>query len=274
MKDARSARGDARLSDFLTPVGLSELPIYLEAMRQHLLIFLSAGPFLIDRLITWFWPSGRKWLDNWPHRRSFLLWVVIFGAFYAGFLAWREEHDRPQKIDATASEAPRQSIIPVPPTQPANDNTGQIQWDGDIFIYGNGDSKTPAIKILMYRGTNIGRSEIQLHDAFLISGDTGERIPLLVSIPYGRLDGENIPVDQTNPIPAGARIQLVAEWKPSLQLLEFYNQWGKINMQIDYNDTHYKRSFDDEHMKMALTRDIVGADLLLGIPRVTKKTNQ
>ncbi len=45
-------------------------------------------------------------------------------------------------------------------------------------------------------------------------------------------------------------------------------------MQMDYNDTHYKRSFDDEHMKMVLTRDIVGAELLLGIPRVTKKTNQ
>src|SRR5208283_327541 len=24
---------------------------------------------------------------SWPHRRSFFLWVIIFGAFYAGFLA-------------------------------------------------------------------------------------------------------------------------------------------------------------------------------------------
>jgi hypothetical protein len=71
---------------------LSDFYNYLAILREHWLAFMSAGPFLVDRLITWFWPWGRYKLDTFPHRRQIFLWFIVFGVFWAGFSAWRDEH--------------------------------------------------------------------------------------------------------------------------------------------------------------------------------------
>jgi hypothetical protein len=55
---------------------------------------MSAGPFLADRLITWFWPWGRQKLDALPHRRQVFLWLMVAGVFWSGFLAWRDEKQK------------------------------------------------------------------------------------------------------------------------------------------------------------------------------------
>jgi hypothetical protein len=68
---------------------------------------MSAGPFLADRLITWFWPWGRKQLDNWRHRRQIFLWLIIIGVFWAGFSAWREERDQRLTAEAARDQAQR-----------------------------------------------------------------------------------------------------------------------------------------------------------------------
>jgi citrate synthase len=33
-------------------------------------------------------------IDNLPHRRQIFLWLIMFGVFWAGFSAWREEKDQ------------------------------------------------------------------------------------------------------------------------------------------------------------------------------------
>jgi len=53
---------------------------------------MSAGPFLADRLITWLWPWGRRFLDGFPHRRQIFVWLIVLGVFWAGFAAWKDEH--------------------------------------------------------------------------------------------------------------------------------------------------------------------------------------
>jgi hypothetical protein len=66
---------------------------YILALASHWLALMSAGPFLIDRLVTWFWPAARRWLDGWHHRRSFLLGILLVGVFAAGFLVWKQERE-------------------------------------------------------------------------------------------------------------------------------------------------------------------------------------
>ena len=44
---------------FFENMSLSEFYIYLSLLPTHWLAFMSAGPFLLDQLISWFWPSGR-----------------------------------------------------------------------------------------------------------------------------------------------------------------------------------------------------------------------
>ena len=79
---------------------------------------MSAGPFLADRLATWFCPWCRQTLDSLPHRRQIFLWLIVAGVFWSGFAAWREEHRT--RVDAenklTALPAPKQP--PAPPRDP------------------------------------------------------------------------------------------------------------------------------------------------------------
>jgi hypothetical protein len=146
-------------------------------------------------------------------------------------------------------------------------DSGPIRWEHEISFYGS----TEGIAYTMLRGINTSSSPIQMDGASFTSGLTGDSHPLLVSIPFGRLDGEKISVDRTNPVPPGAKIQLIAEWKPAISLMDFVKQWGNIHLLIEYGDIKYKRVFDEDYMRSTLVRDIVGADLALGVPRVTKK---
>ena len=73
---------------------MSEFGAYIAALFIHLVPVLGAGPFLLDRLITWFWQRGRKWLDEHPQRRRIYSWCFLLSLFFAGFTAWKDEHDR------------------------------------------------------------------------------------------------------------------------------------------------------------------------------------
>jgi hypothetical protein len=74
---------------------------------------MSAGPFLIDRLVTWLWPWGRKQLDNLPHRRQIFLSLIIIGVFWAGFSAWREEKAQRIAADSAREQAQRELAQPA-----------------------------------------------------------------------------------------------------------------------------------------------------------------
>jgi len=73
---------------------LQDFRTYVDLLQGHWLAFMSAGPFLIDRLVTWLWPWGRRQLDNLPHRRQLFLWLIIAGVFWSGFASWREQQHR------------------------------------------------------------------------------------------------------------------------------------------------------------------------------------
>jgi hypothetical protein len=70
---------------------------YIQAVFGHWLALMSAGPFFLDRMITWFSSNGRKWLDQWPHRRRTLAVIMAIGVFLAGFQTWKEERGSAQK---------------------------------------------------------------------------------------------------------------------------------------------------------------------------------
>lgn len=67
---------------------------YLQALYGHLVWFLGAVPFFIDRVFSLLWPAYRKFLDRWRWRQQFWIWVFVVCAFVASFLAWRDEYLR------------------------------------------------------------------------------------------------------------------------------------------------------------------------------------
>ncbi len=61
------------------------------------------------------------------------------------------------------------------------------------------------------------------------------------------------------------------EWKPAIAVSDFMSQWGKAQLEISYGGVIHKMTFDQENMRSSLAQDIVGADVVVGVPRVTPK---
>jgi hypothetical protein len=129
----------------------------------------------------------------------------------------------------------------------------------------------PSIGTITFRGTVQGDSPVQLNDAYIISGLTGEKRTFSIISRPGYLESDKLSLNQVNPIPPGAQIQLVIQFNPALPVATFYNTWGITKLRVEYDDTNYERQFNEDSIKSDIVRDIVGADLILGIPRVTKK---
>jgi len=85
---------------------------YLGLLPEHWLAFMSAGPFLADRLITWFWPWGRKKLDALPRRRLIFIWLIVVGVFWSGFAAWNDEHQARVNAEQSASRSGASALSP------------------------------------------------------------------------------------------------------------------------------------------------------------------
>jgi hypothetical protein len=129
---------------------MSAFYAYLQAIGTHWASLMSAGPFLIDRLITWLWPTGRRLLDNWQWRRPFLLSILLIGIFIAGFLAWSDE---------TGQHESNATIL-----RPGVGGGGSIVGDNGKIIGGKGGG---------IGGGNGGGGVITGNHGMIIGGDAG-----------------------------------------------------------------------------------------------------
>lgn len=129
---------------------MSAFIAYLIAIGTHWVSLMSAGPFLIDRLITWFWPVGRQFLDNWRWKRFFLLSVLLVGIFVAGFLAWKDQINE------------RESAVAV--LRPGKGGGGSIDGDNGKIIGGKGGG---------LGGGDGGGGVIRGNNGVIIGGDAG-----------------------------------------------------------------------------------------------------
>jgi hypothetical protein len=104
-----STRSEAVCLDPCKPRNsLSDFYSYLALLRDHWAAFMSAGPFLADRLVTWFWPWARRKLDTLRYRRQIFLWLIVLGVFWSGFSAWREEKNLRVTAEIARDVAQRQ----------------------------------------------------------------------------------------------------------------------------------------------------------------------
>jgi hypothetical protein len=189
------------------------------------------------------------------------------GGVISGLQATKELND----LRAQLGELKRQNdalrqTTPTPSLYVESDGS-PIKWEPSLWFTGGSEG----IRYIRINGANSSGSIVQMKAASFMSELTGESRNLYVSSQYGNLGSEMIPIQDTNPTPRGAKIQLVLEWKPTISVQEFMSRWGKTLLSIDYDDFKYRKVLDETFMRDALVRDIVGADVILGIPRVTKK---
>jgi hypothetical protein len=128
---------------------------YLSALSAHWLTLMSAGPFLLDRLVTWFWRWGRQWIDGWRWRVPFLLGIVFIGFQIAGFQAWNDQ----MKAVTTPIASPA-----LPPPGSGAGGGGDITGDNGTIYGGHGCTQG---------GGNGGSGIIKGNNGTIVGGDSG-----------------------------------------------------------------------------------------------------
>ena len=128
---------------------------------------MSAGPFLADRLITWFWPWGRRQLDALPRRRQFFLWLIVIGVFWAGFSAWQEEHTAREAVEKKLQQA----IVQSSKHSPARDPDGFYQLGQEVakIYYSRTDAGNGIVtfQIIQSWGTLDPNKDVEYRDLVL-----------------------------------------------------------------------------------------------------------
>lgn len=123
----------------------------------------------------------------------------------------------------------------------------QKQTDGSI------QARTIAIL-----GKNVGKEEVQLTDAYIVSGITGKRLNLNI---FGRNpDGTGsmtLPKD-TYPVPPDANMQLSTEelnGVAGVQENDFLKEWGTIYFTAEYNGERHRITYDRKTMEALFEKE-------------------
>jgi hypothetical protein len=108
-----------------------------------------------------------------------------------------------------------------------------------------------------------GASGVQLKDAYIVSGITGEAKRLMIYLG----PNEKVLLTEIYPIPPGANIQLGVDLNPSLSIKDFVDKWGKLYFKSEYAGIKYEKLYDEDYI-VPLLRTFPNSQLG---PRVTKK---
>jgi len=148
-----------------------------------------------------------------------------------------------------AAAAPAAPQVNTPSSPKAADHpSGPLSWHDGL---GYSATCCPTYLAFIISGSNTSTSEIQLKDAYIVSGITGARKSMMVDLAG---DGKVLP-SETNPFPPGAKFDLWADLSPGLSEREILEQWGKIYFNAEYGETKYKKMIDEEYITTLLRGD-------------------
>lgn len=182
----------------------------------------------------------------------------------------RELDDYKQQLKNTKRELEtatniRAPAAPAGSAQATETDEGPLSWSRDLQWSTTGDAAGPIFLSILIDGRNVGRSEVQLKDAYIVSGITGTR--RIAKIDAGP-DGKILP-SEMNPIPPGATVRLWIDLANGLHEKELLEKWGTIYLHLEYDDMKYTKLFDENYMANNLGRFPNPARG----PHVTKKTS-
>jgi hypothetical protein len=142
-----------------------------------------------------------------------------------------------------------------------------IEWRPSFSQTMNMDGSSYSACSIIFSGKNASSREISLEEAYLVSGVTGNIVPIMVNV--GKLTGyiELVPVTDINPVPPEAEIELVYELRPYLAEQDFMRLWGMVSLVVKYGGVEHRRTFDDETIARLFPR----VQHVPPRPRVTKR---
>jgi hypothetical protein len=99
-------------------------------------------------------------------------------------------------------------------------------------------------------GTNLSNKEVDLDDAYFVSGITGARVHLKVQV-----TDKDVAIDEINPVPPKAAVGLYMELSPpkGLTAEDFLKQWGPFSFVVTYGGKTQRIDFTREQTVQLVT---------------------
>jgi hypothetical protein len=171
----------------------------------------------------------------------------------------KEVNDLTAKLDDAEQKLAHRlpTLSPVTPQS----ITDPIRWGQLGFGFQGGPE--PMFMDIEVLAEITGALPVEIKDAYIISGTTGEKLPMMLDA--GK-EGKIFPRD-ANPIPNEMSLYLFATLSPPLTGLQLLSKWGKVLFYAEYDGKKYEKTFDEEYMRNQLSR-YPGSGLG---PRITKR---
>jgi hypothetical protein len=172
-------------------------------------------------------------------RMSFpVLGMLISVICFAGFGVWYLV--RHQATNAVTT----QGLLPQATVQPQD--VGQLSWDDHLGHTYSSEGTTILTQGIQIGARNGPDRELQLENAYIISGEGSGRIEMKIASTVGW-----IPANETNPIPPNGAIVFQAEFA-STPAKEFFENWKTIYLTVLHDGGLIIRKTIDEKMVAAI----------------------
>jgi hypothetical protein len=206
-------------------------------------------------------PRSWIWGEECAAHSVVLYLGIIGGIFGALVFCWESyrrnrslvQNQQHQQLNRPSKGPERPKLLKGKRAQltgPGNEAAASLKWDGHLgHTYYSSEDCTIFTQAVQLSASNVSDHEIRLEDAYIVSGETGDKIFMKVGVPG---TGWIFP-SETNPIPPGGTVTVRAEFNAPIGLAasDFFNKWKVMHLTTKY-DRAVHRKLIDEKMVSAL----------------------
>jgi hypothetical protein len=146
------------------------------------------------------------------------------------------------------------AMLTVMPSREPPADMLPIGWSPDFFFGAIGMGPQETIVGLYFEGD--ARELVTIKDAYIVSKVTGRKEQLAVFDINSR---ERLELDELNQIPPNAHVYIGYEWKDHISPREFVEDWGKMQLVVDYgNDKTYVADYAEDYVRARTAEEMPG----------------
>jgi hypothetical protein len=214
---------------------------YCSALLVYWLFLIPGGLFTVDTTLEYLWKGYRQWLDRFisrEARRKLVVGTALAGVFLAGFLAWKDEHDKVVEEGKEVSRLRAESSGASATKQELAETRKELAALMPRWLTARQKEQIAdrlrAQPRVRYRVHYLARAEdgleyaLQFDDVFTKAGWEKRTTPEVQDYGQQRLEGIFIQVNETGSVSASPVAQLLADAFREAEVKEwhFTNNFG------------------------------------------------
>jgi hypothetical protein len=188
-------------------------------------------------------PRSWIWSEEECAAHSVVMYLGSFGALFGALCFCWESYRRNRSL-VQNQQRQQLELDSVSDVRHA-DADAPLKWDGHLgHTYYSSEDCTIFTQAVQISASNVSDHEIRLEDAYIVSGETGDKIIMKV----GAAGAGWIFPSETNPIPPGGIVTLRAEFNAPIGLAasDFFNKWKVMHLTTKYDGAAHRKRIDEK----------------------------